>query len=144
MEDGQLAQASGPEIGRTLTPFGINLLVRDGKQTAAFLTEVLGFTQIRLGDGYGLFRLGSILIQIHEDAVYSEHPLPSLLPEAGARGAGIELRLFESDPDEAEARANARGDMILRETLDRPHGLRECFILDPDGYCWVPSKRLPK
>ncbi|MCZ8271115.1 VOC family protein [Rhabdaerophilum sp.] len=144
MDDHKLARASGPEIGRTLTPFGINLLVRDGKRTAAFLTEVFGFTQIRLGDGYGLFRLGSILIQIHEDAVYAEHPLPSLLPEAGARGAGIELRLFESDPDDAEARAKSRGDMILRETLDRPHGLRECFILDPDGYCWVPSKRLPE
>ncbi|MCA3628712.1 MAG: glyoxalase, partial [Methylobacterium sp.] len=113
-------------------------------RTASFLVEVLGFTQIRLGDGYGLFRLGSVLIQIHEDAVYAEHPLPSLLPEAGARGAGIELRLFECDPDQAEAKALDRGDMVLRETLDRPHGLRECFILDPDGYCWVPSKRLPK
>ncbi len=142
MDDRELATASGPEIGRTLTPFGVNLLVRDGKRTAAFLTEVLGFTQIRLGDGYGLFRLGSILIQIHEDAAYAGHPLPSLLPEAGARGGGIELRLFECDPDEAEKRALARGDMVLRETLDRPHGLRECFILDPDGYCWVPSKRL--
>lgn len=144
MDDRQLAAAPGPEIGRSLTPFGINLLVRNGQRTSAFLTEVLGFIQIRLGDGYGLFRLGSVLIQIHEDATYAEHPLPSLLPEAGARGAGVELRLFECDPDQAEARGRARGDMILRETLDRPHGLRECFILDPDGYCWVPSKRLPK
>jgi catechol 2,3-dioxygenase-like lactoylglutathione lyase family enzyme len=144
MDDQQLASAAGPEIGRSLTSFGINLLVRNGARTSAFLTEVLGFTKIRLGDGYGLFRLGSALVQIHEDSTYAEHPLPSLLPETGARGAGVELRLFECDPDLAEARAHARGDMILRETLDRPHGLRECFILDPDGYCWVPSKRLPK
>jgi len=143
MEDRTLATATGPEIGRSLSPFGLNLLVRDGKRTAAFLTEVLGFAQIRLGDGYGLFRLGSILVQIHEDATYAGHPLPSLLPEAGARGAGIELRLFECDPDEAEARARAHDALVLRETLDRPHGLRECFLLDPDGYCWVPSKRLP-
>ena len=143
IDDTKLAHASGPEIGRTLTPFGINLLVRDGRRTAAFLTEVLGFTQVRLGDGYGLFRLGSFLIQTHEDATYAGHPLPSLLPEAGARGGGIELRLFECDPDEAERRALARGDVVLRETLGRPHGLRECFLLDPDGYCWVPSARLP-
>ncbi len=22
----------------------------------------------------------------------------------------------------------------------QPHGLRECYILDNDGYCWVPSR----
>lgn len=141
-DEPDFSTASGPEIGRALTPFGINLLVRNGKRSAGFLTEVLGFTQIRLGDGFGLFRLGQVLIQIHEDATYAAHPLPSLLPESGARGAGVELRLFEVDPDQAEERARARGDFVLRETLDRPHGLRECFLLDPDGYCWVPSRRL--
>lgn len=142
MAEPDFATASGPEIGRVLTPFGVNLLVRKGTLTAAFLTDVLGFTQIRLGDGFGLFRLGTVLVQIHEDATYAAHPLPSLLPEAGARGAGVELRLFECDPDRAEVRARAQGAVVLRETLDRPHGLRECYILDPDGYCWVPSRRL--
>ena len=142
MAEPDFATASGPEIGRALTPFGVNLLVRKGALTAAFLMDVLGFKQIRLGDGFGLFRLGAVLVQFHEDATYAAHPLPSLLPEAGARGAGVELRLFECDPDIAEARALTHGAFVLRETLDRPHGLRECYILDPDGYCWVPSRRL--
>lgn len=144
MDDNALGTASGPDVGRALSAFGVNLLVRNGQRTAAFLIEALGFTQIRLGDGYGLFRLGSVLIQIHEDTSYTGNPLPSLLPESGPRGAGVELRLFECDPDVAETCAKGRGDVVLRETLDRPHGLRECYILDPDGYCWVPSKRLPK
>lgn len=143
MADGpDFATASGPEIGHALTPFGINLLVRNGARTAAFLEGVLGFTRLRLGDGFGLFRRDGMLIQIHEDSTYGAHPLLGLLPEAGARGAGVELRLFECDPDQAEAAAAAQGYMVLRESLDRPHGLRECYLLDPDGYCWVPSRRI--
>lgn len=142
MDSPDLAEATGAEIGRSLTHFGINLIVRNGNRTAAFLTRVLGFAQIRLGDGFGLFRLGDVLIQIHEDATYGANPLLSLLPESGARGAGVELRLFECDPDAAEMRAREHGYHILRESLDRPHGLRECFLLDPDGYCWVPSRRI--
>ena len=142
MAEPDFTTATGAEIGRALTPFGVNLLVRNGTRTAGFLKDVLGFTQIRLGDGFGLFRLGAVLVQIHEDATYGAHPLLSLLPESGARGAGVELRLFECDPDAAETRAREGGYHVLRESLDRPHGLRECFLLDPDGYCWVPSRRL--
>lgn len=142
MGEPDFATATGAEIGRALTSFGVNLLVRNAARTASFLTKVLGFTQIRLGDGFGLFRLGDVLVQIHEDATYGTHPLLSLLPENSARGAGAELRLFECAPDDAEARARLHGYVVLRESLDRPHGLRECFLLDPDGYCWVPSRRL--
>jgi hypothetical protein len=28
---------------------------------------------------------------------------------------------------------------VLSEAADKPHGLRESYILDPDGYCWVPA-----
>lgn len=137
------ATASGAEIGRALREFGINLLVRDIPRTAAFLQAVLGFEVLRAERGFGLFRRGGVLVQAHEDATYGSHPLLGLLPEAGIRGAGVELRLFECDPDQAESAATAHGYMVLRESQDRPHGLRECFLLDPDGYCWVPSKRLP-
>ena len=32
--------------------------------------------------------------------------------------------------------------MILQPPTNKPHGLREAYILDPDGYCWVPSRPL--
>ncbi len=132
--------ASAPELGRALREFGINLLVRAIPRTEAFLVEVLDFQPLRNENGFALLRRGATLVQLHEDATYHAHPLPSLLPESGVRGGGVELRLFACDPDAAEAKARARGDMVLRESLDRPHGLRECFLLDPDGYCWVPSR----
>ena len=33
-------------------------------------------------------------------------------------------------------------DHVLAESRDKPHGLRECYIADPDGYIWVPGVAL--
>ncbi|NVJ97170.1 MAG: VOC family protein [Alphaproteobacteria bacterium] len=137
-----LKDASGPEVGHTLEGFGVNLLVRRTRAGVEFLTTVLGFTEIRADSDFALLRSGNQFFQLHSDPTYGDHPLPSLIPEAGVRGAGVELRLFEVDPDNAEAKAIEHGYTVLRKSLDRPHGLRECYILDPDGYCWVPSRRI--
>lgn len=137
-----LTDASGPDVGHALSGFGVNLLVRRIRGGVDFLTEVMGFQLIRADQEFALLQHGDQLFQLHADPTYAQHPLPSLIPESGIRGGGVELRLFDIDPDEAEAKAEALGYTILRESLDRPHGLRECYILDPDGYCWVPSKRI--
>ena len=69
--------------------------------------------------------------------------MPPLLPEpgvgAGAGGAGAEFRLFDMDPDAAARRAEVAGWYILQPPTDKPHGLRECYLLDLEGYCWVPG-----
>jgi hypothetical protein len=31
----------------------------------------------------------------------------------------------------------------LAASEDKPHGLRECYLLDPEGYVWVPGRPLP-
>ena len=61
------------------------------------------------------------------------------LTDGSHRGVGAELRLHGLDPDGAEARARARGDTVLAGAIDKPHGLRECYLVDPDGYIWVPD-----
>jgi hypothetical protein len=33
---------------------------------------------------------------------------------------------------------------VLAGSLDKPHGLRECMIIDDEGYVWIPSVHLPK
>ena len=76
---------------------------------------------------------------LHADHTYGEHPLLALTGDGAIRGAGAELRLYGIDPDAAEARARARGDTVLADSADKPHGLRECFLADPDGYVWVPG-----
>ena len=78
--------------------------------------------------------VSSLIIQLHADSNYHAKPLPSLLPEAGARGAGAEFRLFGIDPDVAAARAKTH---ILQAPANKPQGLRETFLLDLEEYCWV-------
>ncbi len=137
------SELSAADCGRMLTGFGINLLVRDVPKCCHFLQAVLGFQVLRQSSDFAILRHRKVLYQLHADATYHHHPLPALLPENGPRGAGAELRLYHVDPDQAEARAREFGAVVLQGSTDKPHGLRECYLLDPDGYCWVPSVPLP-
>jgi len=79
---------------------------------------------------------------LHSDRSYRDHPLSGIAMAAEGRGAGAELRLYGRDPDAAEAVARNLGGVVLAGAADKPHGVREAFILDPEGYCWVPT--IPK
>ena len=59
------------------------------------------------------------------------------------RGAGVELRIYGCPPDQAEARARELDFTVLAGAVDKPHGLRECVILDHEGYAWVPGIGIP-
>lgn len=133
-----------PVFGHALRGLSLNFLVRDVAREAAFLRAVLGFGVHRMSADFAILTLGDQPLQLHSDAAYAAHPLPALLPEAGARGAGIELRLHEVDPDAACARAaGVEGAVVLQAAVDKPaHGLREAVILSPHGYAWVPSRRI--
>jgi catechol 2,3-dioxygenase-like lactoylglutathione lyase family enzyme len=132
------------EFGGSLKGMGLNLLVRDVLASASFLRDVFGMKVFQPTADFAILTYGDQVFQLHSDATFHSHPLPSLLPEAGPRGGGIELRLYETDPDEAveRAEAHAHGATILQPATDKPHGLRECVILDADGYAWVPSRSL--
>lgn len=140
---------SGEDYGRSLKGFGINLLVRDVPRTVAFSEAVLLAETATADRDFAVLRHrveGRVLAEwmLHADGTYHSNPLPSLIPADGPRGAGAELRLYHLDPDAAVARAKARGDVVLAEAADKPHGMREAYILDPDGYCWVVSLPLKK
>ena len=77
--------------------------------------------------------------QYHADHTYSNNPLSGFLQGVEGRGVGVELRLYGVDPDRAEAAARAGGWTVLAGTMDKPHGLRECILIDDDGYAWVPG-----
>ncbi|WP_147126431.1 VOC family protein [Shimia ponticola] len=129
-------------FGRSLRGIGLNLLVTDVKKSAVFLSDVFGMRAFQVTEDFAIVTLGQAVLQLHSDATYAKHPLLSVLPESPPRGAGAEFRLYGNDPDAACARAEAAGGTILEPATDKPHGLREAFILDRDGYCWCPSQEL--
>lgn len=133
---------SADAFGRSLAGFGINLLTRDVAAECAFLERCLGFQTTRANADFAILRRGEMVMMLHHDRTYKGHPSIDLLPEAGARGAGAELHLYDCNPDRAVRAAEAAGGAILQEPRDKPHGLREAFILSPAGYVWVPSQPL--
>ncbi|MBK0329482.1 glyoxalase [Rhodobacteraceae bacterium F11138] len=130
------------EFGRSLSGLGLNLLVRDVPAQCAFLAAVFGLAAQRVSVDFAIVPYGGQVFQLHSDATYHSNPLLGLVPESPPRGGGIEIRLYETDPDRAAGRAEAAGAMILQPPTDKPHGLREAYILCENGYAWVPSRRL--
>ncbi|RED54146.1 hypothetical protein [Aestuariispira insulae] len=133
-------EISGDDYGRSLRGFGINLLVSDIERTIAFCEQVLQAHTRYWNEDIAIFQASGFEWMVHADHTYGDHPLSGFVKDLDGRGAGIELRLYDRAPDHAEAIARDRGDIILAGSMDKPHGMRECFILDPDGYCWVPSQ----
>lgn len=133
-----------PDFGQSLRAVSVNLLVRDVLAEVAFLTQVFALTAHRSSADFAILEHAGQPIQLHADHTYAAHPLLGILPETPPRGAGIELRLHEADPDNAaQAAAKFPDAVILLPPTDKPaHGLREAVILCPNGYAWVPSRRL--
>jgi catechol 2,3-dioxygenase-like lactoylglutathione lyase family enzyme len=133
---------SASDFGASLRGIGLNIVVRDVLGTCAFLESVFGLSVHRKTADFAIVSYGEQVFQVHSDGTYHSNPLLGLLPENPPRGAGVEIRLYDSDPDLAAARADARGHMVLQHPADKPHGLREAYILCADGYAWVPSRPL--
>ena len=134
---------SPPDYGRTLRPgIGFNLLVRDVKRSVKFAEKVLGATATYADEDFAVLRLYGSEWMLHADHTYLSNPLSGVISSVEARGAGVELRVYGCDPDQAEAQARENGFTVLSGSMDKPHGLRECIIIDDDGYVWVPGVAL--
>lgn len=127
-------------FGRDLRGIGLNLLVRDVAAQVAFLKGVFGMRAHQPTADFAIITYGAQVFQLHSDGTYHANPLLGLLPENPPRGGGIEIRLYDTDPEAACAQAEAFGATILQEPTDKPHGLREAYILCQNGYAWVPSR----
>ncbi len=128
------------EFGASLTGIGLNILVRDVLAETEFLIAVFGMTAHQATSDFAIMHHKGQVFQLHSDGTYHSNPLLGLLPETPPRGAGIEIQLYNTDPDDAVALAQDNGGTVLQEPMDKPHGLREAYILCENGYAWVPSR----
>lgn len=127
-------------FGRALGPgIGVNLLVTDVVKSAAFQARVLGAQVRYLDDDFAIVSHTETTWMLHHDRTYHSHPLKGIARGAEGRGAGVELRIYGCDPDLAVEAAEAEGGIVLAGPADKPHGLREAYLVDNDGYVWVPS-----
>ena len=135
---------SAPDYGRSLSGLGFNLIVNDLEKSIHFTTHVLGATLFFSTDAFAAMKLDGNDFMLHTKSTYRNNELYGTLETDAPRGVGVELRCYHTDPDQAEARARERGYTILAGTLDKPHGLRECMILDDEGFVWIPSRHLAR
>lgn len=128
-----------PDYGRSLTGFGINLLVREIAAALPFQREVLDAVVVYSDSDIAVVRRESAEWMLHAHHTYDAHPWHPTVTSDAPRGVGVELRLHGRDPDAAESVARRLGFEVLQPAADKPHGLREAYIVDRDGYVWVPD-----
>ncbi|MEP9397555.1 hypothetical protein ABLE86_09325 [Mesorhizobium sp. KR2-14] len=131
------------EFGRSLPMgVGINLLVDEIEPMAMFCRDVLGATLIYSDEDFAAVQLLGSVFMLHADHSYRANPMAGVLAGLETRGAGLEIRLYGADPDRAEALARQHDHIVLSGAVDKPHGLRECHLVGPCGYIFVPSVRI--
>jgi len=133
-------EAYGRAIPRGL---GLNLLVGDVAVSLRWQVAVLGAEVVCWDRDFAIVQAEGATWMLHQDRTYARHPLTGLVRGAGARGAGAEFRLYGRDPDAAVAAAERLDAVVLEPATDKPHGVCEAFLIDPDGYCWVPTVPRP-
>ncbi len=118
---------------------GVNILVPDVEASIRWQVEVLEAEVLYWEEHFAIMRAQGSVWLVHSDWSYRDHEMTGVVQGVEARGAGLEIRLYGVDPDASEARARESGGIILAGSLDKPHGLREAYLVDPDGYIWVPG-----
>jgi len=117
------------DFGRSLPRgLGVNLLVSDMAAMEAFCSEVLGARTVYADEDFAAVELLGSVFMLHADHSYLDNPMSRVIAGADTRGAGVGLRPF--------------GHIVLAGSIDKPHGLRECHVVGPDGYVFVPSAAL--
>jgi catechol 2,3-dioxygenase-like lactoylglutathione lyase family enzyme len=130
---------AAPDYGRSLKALTLDLLVHDVDRALRFHREVLGAEVVYSDPDFAVVRANGGEWMLHADHTYEGHPMAAVVGAATQRGAGIILRVHGCDPDKAEQAALRCGFKNLASVKDKPHGLREMYCVDPDGYVWAPD-----
>lgn len=112
----------------------LELFVEDVAASVAFYRDVLGF-EVQHGWGeYVPVRRGAVTLGLGPAAGLS--PGHHFRPEVATqrRGLGVEIVLEVADVEAEHARVVERGYPIATALRERPWGLTDFRLADPDGY----------
>jgi catechol 2,3-dioxygenase-like lactoylglutathione lyase family enzyme len=117
----------------------IELFVDDLDASIAFYTDVLLFRVVRRDAGYVSLRRGAVVIGLGPVAkLPADGSGPGFTRSrlAGGKGAGVEIVLELDDLAELTAMHErcAERAVVVEPLQDRPWGLRDFRLADPDGY----------
>ena len=130
---------SASQYGRSLRGLTVNLIVRNMGRMLEFQRLVLEAEIVYEDSDFAVFEGYGAQWMAHADHTYDHNPLEALLTSNQPRGGLVELRIHGCDPDRAEQQAKQRGYQIVQQASDKPHGLREAYLRDAEGYLWVPD-----
>ena len=133
---------SASQYGRSLRGLTVNLIVRNMARMLEFQRLVLEAEIVYEDPDFAVFEGYGAQWMAHADHTYDHNPLEALLTLNQPRGGLVELRIHGCDPDRAEQQARQRGYQVVQATADKPHGLREAYLRDAEGYLWVPDRSI--
>ncbi len=132
------ASSSQPDP-RELAAITVELFVPDVEASVRFCTEKLGFDLIRLEREmvsgreqatFAIVGVGDAVMMLAHGSLYVRGGEGRTTP----RGVGIDTRIVVDDVDAMYRRATNNGVTIVHDIGDRPYGLRDFIIRDPDGF----------
>ena len=120
-----------PPAGATLR---LELFVDELAASIAFYVDALGFREEQREDDYASLRNGAVVLGLGlaRRLPASHHFGQEALRRQ--RGVGVEIVLEVADVDAAYRLAEASPYPVAEAPTDRPWGLRDFRIVDPDGY----------
>ena len=133
---------SASQYGRSLRGLTVNLIVRNMARMLEFQRLVLEAEIVYEDPDFAVFEGYGAQWMAHADHAYDHNPLEALLTLNQPRGGLVELRIHGCDPDRAEQQARQRGYQVVQASADKPHGLREAYLRDAEGYLWVPDRSI--
>jgi lactoylglutathione lyase len=117
--------------------FRIELFVDDIDASIRFYEGALGFRLVRREADYASLERGQAVLGLGAIAklpATGEGPGFTRARLAGVRGAGVEIVLEVGDVDAALRAVERAGHRVVEPLRDRPWGLRDFRVADPDGY----------